>query len=190
MTKEWQLPPAFESDRYKSFLIAESVIEDFAQDRFTPPVVLVKSVTEYFCTKDDAKIALKRFTTQLGGFNEDFDASDDPRIQAALAIGIVTVWASSETENRYAAFRDLVQNSWCVENLWTEVALVVALKNVVFKEALLNLAEQHFVDAEKKLHQAYSDDPSNPTTLDDIWYGHARESRDDESSWPDLLPVD
>ncbi|HCL5922752.1 hypothetical protein KFV96_03280 [Klebsiella pneumoniae] len=184
MTKEWQLPPAFESDRYKSFLIAESVIEDFAQDRFTPPVVLVKSVTEYFCTKDDAKIALKRFTTQLGGFNEDFDASDDPRIQAALAIGIVTVWASSETENRYAAFRDLVQNSWCVENLWTEVALVVALKNVVFKEALLNLAEQHFVDAEKKLHQAYSDDPSNPTTLDDIWYGHARESRDDESSWP------
>ena len=109
MTKEWQLPPAYESDRYKSFLIAESVIEDFAQDRFTPPDVLVMSVTEYFCTQDDAKNALKRFATQLGGFNEDFDASDDPRIQAALAIGIVTAWASSETENRYAAFWALVR---------------------------------------------------------------------------------
>ncbi|MCB5323913.1 hypothetical protein LH412_18105 [Yersinia intermedia] len=184
MTKEWQLPPAYESDLYKSFLIAESVIKDFAQDRFTPPDVLVMSVTEYFCTQDDAKNALKRFTTQLGGFNEDFDASDDPRIQAALAIGIVTAWASSETENRYAAFRALVRNSWCVEHLWTEVAQVVALKNDAFKEALLNLAEQHFVDAEKKLLQEYRVDSSHPTTLDEIWYGHARESRADESSWP------
>ncbi|MEI7234635.1 hypothetical protein ACI51Z_07600 [Pectobacterium carotovorum] len=184
MTKEWQLPPAYESERYKSYLIAKSVIEDFAQDRFTPPDILVMSVTEYFCTQDDANNALKRFTTQLGGFNEDSDASDDPRIQAALVIGIVTAWASSETENRYTAFRALVRNSWCVEDLWTEVALVIALKNDAFKEALLNLAEQHFVDAEKKLLQEYRVDSSHPTTLDEIWYGHARESRVDESSWP------
>lgn len=184
MTKEWQLPPAYESDRYKSFLIAESVIEDFAQDRFTPPDVLVMSVTEYFCTQDDAKNALKRFATQLGGFNEDFDASDDPRIQAALAIGIVTAWASSETENRYAAFWALVRDSWCVEHLWTKVAQVVALKNDTFKEALLNLAEQHFVDAEKKLLQEYRVDSSHPITLEEIWYGHSRENRVDQSSWP------
>lgn len=150
MNKEWQLPPAYESDMYKSYTIAESVIGDFAEGRFAPPDVLFTSVTEYFCAQDDAKNALKRFTTQLGGSNEDFDASDDPRIQAALAIGIVTAWASSETENRYTAFRALVRNSWWVEHLWTEVALVVALKNDVFKEALLNLAEHHFVDAEKK----------------------------------------
>lgn len=184
MTKEWQLPPAYESDLYKSFLIAESVIEDFAQDRFTPPDVLVMSVTKYLCTQDDAKNALKKFTTQLDGFNEDFDASDDPRIQAALVIGIVTAWASSATENRYTAFRPLVRNSWWVEHLWTKVALVVALKNDAFKDTLLNLAEQHFVDAETKLLQEYRVDSSHPTTLNDIWYGHVRESRVDQSSWP------
>ncbi|WP_205408482.1 hypothetical protein [Xanthomonas arboricola] len=108
------------------------------------------SVTEYFCAQGDAKNALEKFTTQLGGSNEDFDASDDPRIQAALAIGIVAAWASSETESRYTAFRALVRNSLWVEHLWTKVAMVVALKNDLFKVALLNLAEQHFVDAEKK----------------------------------------
>ncbi|HHQ3848401.1 TPA: hypothetical protein ACSPXK_000042 [Pseudomonas aeruginosa] len=184
MNKEWQLPPAYESDMHKSYTIAESVIGDFAEGRFAPPDVLFTSVTEYFCAQDDAKNALKRFTTQLGGSNEDFDASDDPRIQAALAIGIVMAWASSETENRYTAFRALVRNSWWVEHLWTEVALVVALKNDVFKEALLNLADHHFVDAEKKLLQEDAVDPSHPTTLDEIWYGHTRESRADESSWP------
>lgn len=184
MNKEWQLPPAYESDMHKSSTIAESVIGDFAEGRFAPPDVLVMSVTEYFCAQDDAKNALKRFTTQLGGFNEEFDASDDPRIQATLAIGIVTAWASSETENRYTAFRALVRNSWWVEHFWTEVALVIALKNDAFKEALLNLAEQHFVDAEKKLLQEDGIDPSHPTTLDEIWYGHTRESRVDESSWP------
>lgn len=184
MNKEWQLPPAYESDMHKSYTIAESVIGDFAEGRFAPPDVLFTSVTEYFCAQDDAKNALKRFTTQLGGSNEDFDASDDPRIQAALGIGIVMAWASSETENRYTAFRALVRNSWWVEHLWTEVALVVALKNDVFKEALLNLAEHHFVDAEKKLLQEDAVDPSHPTTLDEIWYGHTRESRVDESSWP------
>ncbi|WP_426780417.1 hypothetical protein [Pseudomonas aeruginosa] len=184
MNKEWQLPPAYESDMHKSSTIAESVIGDFAEGRFAPPDVLIMSVTEYFCAQDDAKNALKRFTTQLGGFNEEFDASDDPRIQATLAIGIVKAWASSETENRYTAFRALVRNSWWVEHFWTEVALVIALKNYAFKEALLNLAEQHFVDAEKKLLQEDGIDPSHPTTLDEIWYGHTRESRVDESSWP------
>lgn len=184
MNKEWQLPPSHVSDTLKSYTIAESVIGDFAEGRFTPPDVLFTSVTEYFCAQDDAKNALKRFTTQLGGSNEDFDASDNPRIQAALTIGIVMAWASSETENRYTAFRALVRNSWWVEHLWTEVALVAALKNDVFKEALLNLAEQHFVDAEKNLLQEDAVDPSHPATLDEIWYGHTRESRVDESSWP------
>jgi len=184
MNKEWQLPPSYVPDMRKSYTIAESVIRDFAEGRFAPPDLLFTSVIEYFCAQDDAKNALKRFSTQLGGSNEDFDASDDPRIQAALAIGIVMAWASSETENRYTAFRALVRNSWWVEHLWTEVALVIALKNDVFKEALLNLAEQHFVDAEKKLLQEDAVDPSHPTTLDEIWYGHTRESRVDESSWP------
>ncbi|WP_312931747.1 hypothetical protein [Stutzerimonas nitrititolerans] len=184
MNKEWQLPPAYESDMHKSYTIAESVIGDFAEGRFAPPDVLLTSVKEYFCAQDDAKNALKRFTTQLGGSSEDFDASDDPRIQAALAIGIVTIWASSETENRYNAFRTLVRNSWWVEHLWTEVALVIALKNDVFKEVILNLAEKYFADAEKKLLQEDGVDPSYPTTLDEIWYGHTRESRVDESSWP------
>lgn len=184
MKKEWKLPPAYESDMHHSSTIAESVIGDFAEGRFAPPDVLVMSVTEYFCAQGDAKNALKRFTTQLGGFNEEFDASDDPRVQATLAIGIVTAWASSEIENRYTAFRALVRNSWWLEHFWTEVALVVALKNDAFKEALLNLAEQHFVDAEKKLLQENAVDPYHPTTLDEIWYGHTRDSRVNESSWP------
>lgn len=184
MNKEWQLPPAYESEMQKSYTIAESLIRDFAEGSFASPDLLITSVTEYFCIKDDAKNALKRFTTHLDGSHEDFDASDDPRIQATLVIGIVTAWASSETENRYTAFRALVRNSWWVEHLWTEVALVVALKNDAFKEALLNLAEQHFADAEKKLLQEYGVDPSHPITLDEIWYGHTRESRTDDSSWP------
>lgn len=184
MNKEWQLPPAYESEMQKSYTIAESLIGDFAEGSFASPDILITSVTEYFCIQDDAENALKRFTTHLGGSHEDFDASDDPRIQATLVIGIVTAWASSETENRYTAFRALVRNSWWVEHLWTEVALVVALKNDAFKEALLNLAKQHFADAEKKLLQEYGFDPSHPTTLDEIWYGHTRERRDDESSWP------
>lgn len=184
MNKEWQLPPAYESDMHKSYIIAESVIRDFAEGRFTPLDVLVTSITEYFCIQDDAKNAIKRFTTHLGGSNEDFDASGDPRVQAALAIGIVTAWASSETENRHTAFRALLRNSWWVKHLWTEVAQVVALKNDAFKETLLNLAEQYFVDAEKKLLQEDGIDSSPPTTLDEIWYGHTRESQVDESSWP------
>lgn len=184
MKKEWQLPPAYKSERYESYLIAESVIEDFAQGRVELPDVLVMSITEYFCIQDDAKDALKRFSNHLSGFNENFDASDDPRIQAFLAIGIVTIWASSETENRYTTFRALVRNSWWFEQLWTEVALVVAQKNDLFKEALLNLAEQHFVDAEKILLDEYGNDPSAPITLDEIWYGYTSERRTDESSWP------
>lgn len=184
MNKEWQLPPAYESDMHKSSTIVESVIGDFAEGRFAPAEALVTSVTEYFCIQEDAKNALRRFTTQLGGSNEDFDASDDPRIQAALTIGIVAAWASSETENRYTAFRALVRNSWWVENFWTKAALVVVQENDSFKEALLNLAEQHFVDAEKKLLEEHGVDPSHPTTLDEIWHGHTRESRVDESSWP------
>lgn len=184
MNKEWHLPPAYESERYKSYIIAESVIEEFAEGSFSSPNPLITSVIDYFFVQDDAKNAIKRFTTILGGSNEDFDASDDPKIQAALAIGIVTVWASSETENRYNAFKALVRNSWWLEHLWTEVALVIALKNASFKEALLDLAEQHFVDAEKKLLQEDGVDPYHPTTLDEIWYGHARESRFDQSSWP------
>lgn len=184
MNKEWQLPPAYESEMQKSYTIAESLIGDFAEGSFASPDLLITSVTEYFCIQDDAENALKRFTTHLDGSHEDFDASDDPRIQATLVIGIVTAWASSETENRYAAFRALARNSWWVEHLWTEVALVVALKNDAFKEALLNLAEQHFADAEKKLLQEYEVDPSHPITLDEIWYGHTRESRTDDSSWP------
>ncbi|MEI7181987.1 hypothetical protein WCT96_01520 [Pectobacterium carotovorum] len=184
MKKEWQLPTAYNSERYESYLIAESVIEDFAQGRVELPDVLVKSITEYFCIQDDAKDALKRFSNYLIGFNENFDASDDPRIQACLAIGIVTVWASSETENRYSTFRALVRNSWWFEQLWTEVALVVAQENDLFKEALLNLAEQHFVDAEKKMLDEYGNDPSDPITLDEIWHGYTRERRTDESSWP------
>ncbi|KFF84614.1 hypothetical protein [Pseudomonas syringae] len=183
MSKEWQLPSAYESDMYKSYLIAESVIEDFAQGRFATPNTLVKSVTEYFCAPDDANDALRRFTNQLGGSNEDFDASENPRIQAALAIGIVTAWASSETENRYTVFRALTQNSWRVKSLCTEVAVVVAQNNSDFKEALLNLAEQYFVDAEKKLLEENQFDPSAPITLDEIWYGHTGEIRTDESSW-------
>ncbi|MCT8876778.1 hypothetical protein [Shewanella xiamenensis] len=184
MNKEWQLPPAYESEMRKSYTIAESLIRDFAEGSFASPDLLITSVTEYFCIKDDAENALKRFTTHLDGSHEDFDASDDPRIQATLVIGIVTAWASSETEDRYTAFRALVRNSWWVEHLWTEVALVVALKNDAFKEALLNLAEQHFADAEKKLLQENGADPSHPITLDEIWYGHTRESRTDDSSWP------
>jgi hypothetical protein len=184
MNKEWQLPPAYESEMQQSYTIAESLIGDFAEGNFASSDILISSVTEYFCIQDDAENALKRFASHLGGSHDDFDASDDPRIQATLVIGIVTAWASSETENRYTAFRALVRHSWWVEHLWTEVALVVALKNDAFKEALLNLAEQHFVDAEKKLLQEGGVDLSHPTTLDEIWYGHTRESRVDESSWP------
>ncbi|WP_342065493.1 hypothetical protein [Achromobacter kerstersii] len=184
MNIEWQLPPAYESDMHKSSTIAESVIGDFAEGRFAPPDVLVASVIEYLCAQDNAKSAFKRFTNQLGGSNEDFDASDDPRIQAALTIGIVTAWASSETENRHTAFNALVQESWWIDQLWTEVALVVAQKNDAFKEALLNLAEQHFVDAEKELLEEDGNDLSDPITLDEIWYGHTREGRFDASSWP------
>lgn len=183
MNKEWQLPSAYESDMHKSSTIAESIIGDFAEGRFAPPDILVTSLTEYFCTQDDAKNALRRLTTQLGGSNEDFDASDNPRIQAALAIGIVTVWASSETEIRYTAFRALVRNSWWVENLWTKVALVVAQKNNDFKEALLSLADHHFAEAENNLLEEYGVDPKHAITLDDIWHGHHRERRADESSW-------
>ncbi|WP_458127568.1 hypothetical protein [Pseudomonas sp. Z2-11] len=184
MNNEWQLPPAYESDTHRSYTIAKSLIEDFAEGHFAPSSVFVTSVIEYFCDPDNAKNALKRFTTELGGSNEDFDASDDPRILAALTIGIVTAWASSETENRYTALRALVRDSWWVESLWTEVARVVAQKNNDFKEALLNLAEQHFVDAETKLLEEHGIDPSQPISLDEIWYGHSRESRADESSWP------
>lgn len=184
MNKEWQLPPAYESEMQKSYTIAESLIGDFAEGRFACPDVLITSVTEYFRNQDDAENALKSFTTHLCGSQEDFDASDDPRIQAALVIGIVTVWAFSETENRYTAFRALLRNSWWVENFWTQVALVIAQKNDSFKEALLNLAEQHFIDAEKKLLEEYGVDPSDPPTLDKIWHGHARENRVDDSSWP------
>lgn len=185
MNKEWQLPPAYESDMHKLSAIAELVIEDFAEGRFAPPDILVTSLTKYFCAQDDAKNALRRFTTQLSDSNEDFDASNDPRIQAALVIGIVTTWASSETEFRYTAFRALARNSWWVENFWTKVALVIAQKNNGFKESLLSLAEQHFIEAEKKLLQEYGIDPSHPTTtLDEIWYGHTIESRVDQSSWP------
>jgi len=184
MNKEWQLPPAHESELYKSSLIAQSVIEDFAQDRFAPPNALVTSVIEYFCNSDDAKTAFERLTTLTGGSNEDYDSSDNPRIQAALVIGIVTAWAESETENRYAAFRALVQKILLAKWLWTDVAVVVAKKNNTFKGALLNLAKQHFIDAEKKLFEEYGDDPSDPITLDEIWHGHTTERRVDESSWP------
>ncbi|MFF7109343.1 hypothetical protein [Pseudomonas sichuanensis] len=183
MNKEWQLPPTYESEMQKSYTIAESLIEDFEGGSYASSDVLITSVTEYFCVQDDPKNALQRFMTYLGGSNEDFDSSDDPKTQAALTIGIVTAWASSKSENSYTAFRALVRNSWWVAHLWTKVALVVALKNDEFKEALLNLAEQHFVDAEKKLLQEDGFDPSHPTTLDEIWYGHTRESRVDESSW-------
>ncbi|MHA4405400.1 hypothetical protein ACXP0O_08420 [Klebsiella pneumoniae] len=183
MNKEWQLPPTYESEKQKSYTIAESLIEDFAEGSFASPDALITSVTEYFCAQDDAEDALKRFTAHLSGSHEDFDASDHPKIQAALVIGIVTVWASSETENRYTAFKALVRNSWWVEHLWTKVALVVALKNDVFKETLLNLAEQYFVDAEKNLLHEDVVDPSYPITLDAIWYGHTWESRVDNSSW-------
>lgn len=184
MNKKWQLPPTYESEMHKSYEIAKSLIADFAEGSFVPPDLLVTSVTEYFCVQDDANNALKRFTTHLGGSSEDFDASDDPKIQAALAIGIVTAWASSETENRYAAFRALVRNSRWGEQLWTKVALVVALKNYAFKEALLNLSEQHFADSEKKLLQDNGVDPSHPITLDELWNGHTRESWVDGTSWP------
>lgn len=184
MSKEWQLPSAYEHDLQKSYALAESVIGDFAEGRFAPPDVLVASVIEHLCTQDDAKNAFKRLANQLGGSNEDFDASKDPRIQATLAIVIVTAWASSETENRHTAFNALVQESWWIDQLWTEVALVVAQKNDVFKEALLNLAEQHFVNAEKELPEKDGIDQPDLTTLDEIWYGHTRESRGDVSSWP------
>ena len=183
MNKEWRLPPRYKSEMHKSYAVAKSVIGDFAEGRSAPNDMLVTSITKYFCTQDDPRSALNRFATQLVGSDEDFDASDDPRTQAALAIGIVTTWASSETEIRYSAFKALVRNSWWVEHLWTEVALVVAPKNYAFKEALLILAEQNFVDAEKKLIQEDGADPSHPITLDEIWYGHNRESRADDSSW-------
>lgn len=184
MNKEWQLPPTYKSEMQKSNTIAESLIEDFAEGSFSSPDGLITSVSEYFCAQDDAEAALKRFTTHLSGSQEDFDASDHPKIQAALVIGIVTAWAASETENRYTAFRALVRNSWWVEHYWTKVALVVALKNNVFKETLLNLAEQYFVDAEKNLLHEDMVDLSHPITLDEIWYGHTWESRVDNSCWP------
>lgn len=183
MNKEWQLPPAYESDMYKSFMIAESLIGDFAKGCYAPPDALVTSITEYFCSPDDAKDALERFTRKMGGANEDFDTSKNPRIQAALAIGIVTTWASSETESRYIAFRALTRNSWWVKSLWTEIAATVAKSNSYFKGILLSLAEQYFVDAEKQLLEEYPADRLHPISLDEIWYGHTGESRTDESSW-------
>ncbi|MBD9660966.1 hypothetical protein [Pantoea sp. PNT03] len=183
MTKEWQLQPTDESERQKQYAIVESLIEDFAEGSYAPPDVLITAVTQYFCIQDDAKNALKRFTTQLCGVHVDFDASDHPKIQTALVIGIVTAWASSETKNRYAAFRALVRNSWWIEQLWTKVAIVVALKNSSFKETLLNLAEEHFVDAEKKLLHEDCFDPSHQITLKEIWDGHYLDNRLDDSSW-------
>lgn len=180
MSAEWLLPPANESGRYKSYTIAKSLIEDFAEGRFSPPAALVTSVKDYLCEQGEAKDALRRFTTQLSGSKEDFDFSDDPRIQATLVIAIVTAWASSQAESRHPNFWALIRNSWWIENLWAEVALVVVQKNDDFKEALLNLADQHFADAEKKLIEKYGDDP---ITLDEIWRGHSRESRSDQSSW-------
>ncbi|HEM8158861.1 hypothetical protein [Enterobacter mori] len=184
MKKEWQLQPTDESEMHKEYTIVESLIGDFADGSFAPPDILITSVTEYFCVQDDAKNALKRFTTHLGGVHVDFDPSDHPKIQATLVIGIVTAWASSETKNRYAAFRALVRSSWWVEQLWTKVAIVVALKNDAFKETLLILAEEHFVDAEKKLLHEDCFDLSHQITLKDIWDGYYRENRLDDSSWP------
>lgn len=184
MNREWQLPLDFESDMHKFSSIVESVIRDFAEGRFTPPEALITSVEEYFRIEDDADNALRRFTTQLRGSNADFDASENPRIQAALTIGIVAAWASSETKNRHTALRALIRNSWCVENFWTRVAIVIAQKDDGFKEVLLHLAEQYFVEAEKKLLDEYEVDPSHPTTLTEIWHGHTRENQINESSWP------
>lgn len=184
MNKEWQLPPVYETDIYRSYLIAKSVIEDFAQNRYVTPSDLFNSVTEYLSSDlNDAKDALRVFITQLSGSNEDFDSSENPKIQAALTIGIVTTWASSETVNRYTAFRALTRSSSWVKNLWTEVAVIVAQDNRDFKEALLHLAEQYFVKAEKKLLEESQCDPLEPITLDEIWYGHTGETRIDDSSW-------
>ncbi|WP_405124400.1 hypothetical protein [Pseudomonas alloputida] len=184
MSIEWQLPPVHESGRHKSYTVAESLIEEFAEGRFAPAAALVTSIKDYFFEQDEAKDALRRFTSQLSGFSEDFDASDDPRIQASLTIAIVTAWASSETANQHPAFRALTRNSWWVGNLWTDVAVIVALKNNSFREILLTLAEQHFAEAEKKLLEEYEVDPNEPITIDEIWHGHSREPRSDESSWP------
>lgn len=183
MSTEWHLPPAHESGMYKSYKIAKSLIEDFAEGRFAPPAALVTSVKDYLCGQGEAKDALRRFTIQLSGSNEDFDPSDDPKIQATLVIAIVMAWASSQTESQHPNFRELIRHSWWIESLWAEVALVVAQKNGDFKEAILNLADQNLADAEKKLLEEYGVAPNHPTTLDEIWHGNSRESQSDQSSW-------
>jgi len=184
MSKNWQLPRTHESGMNKSFSLALSHIHDFEEGKFKPPAELVASVEDYLCGKNNAKDTLNIFTNQLIGINEELDASDNPVVQATLAIAIVMAWASSKTESKYPAFWALVQNSWWLENLWTDVALIVARLDDEFKESLLNLAKQHFYDAEKKLLEEQSGASNNEISLDDIWHGHSQENRLDDSSWP------
>lgn len=183
MSTEWQLPPTYESGMNREYAIAKSLINRFADGAFDPPSGLVSSIENHLTDPDDAEAALELFTAQLNATLDAMEPHDDPSFQATLSIAIVVAWASSETESRLHAFLRLTRHSWWVAHLWVDVALVLANKDEIFKTKLIKMAKEHFYGAEKNLLEEYSVDPSNPITLDEIWYGHIRESRSDESSW-------
>lgn len=184
MSKDWRLPPAYESEISKAFRVAESIVKRFEEGAFIPPDALITSVKNYLCDPTDPVEALDKFTALLSPPYAAADASEDPTVQASLAIGIVLAWATSETKEQYTAFRHLIRNSWWLHELWTKVAIVMAKSSDEFRQALLSLADSHFADSEAGCIGELESDSMRSFSLDDIWRGHHREARIDESSWP------
>jgi len=71
-----------------------------------------------------------------------------------------------------------------LNELWTKVAIVLAKTNDEFRENLLGLADRHFAESEAGLTKKSGGDSIRPFSLEDIWHGHLREARVDDSSWP------
>lgn len=183
MSIEWHLPHTYESDKFKSYNVAKSLINKFARREFQPPAELITSIESYFISPGDATIAMETFADQINICADDFVLSNNAITEATLTIAMVIAWASTDTENRQLAFIQLTRHSWWVENLWVEVALVVADTDANFKAALLKMSEQHFSDAEKEIFEKEGVDPINSMSLDEIWHGHSRDSYCNTYSW-------
>ncbi|WP_095129139.1 hypothetical protein [Pseudomonas sp. Irchel s3h14] len=183
MNKEWLLPSAYVSSTEKDYNSALVLINNYAAGNVEYSPQLIALIENYFFAPGDAKTALKNFAMQLSDTDEASDILDDAESLAVLCGAIISVWSSKETEGRLPALLALIRHSWWLEQLWPVATATLARLNESFRSTVVTLAAQHFINAEVKLNSEHPEDHADPFTLGDIWSGHIREARSNESSW-------
>jgi hypothetical protein len=181
MKTEWLLPSPYRTDNdYNSAIV---LIKNYAAGNINYPSHLITLIRNYFCNPYDAKIALNEFASELSDTHDASEILDDAESLAVISSALVQVWSSEETTLRTNALLALTRHSWWLEHLWIDSTSAFAKLNEGFRITVITIAAQHFINVEEQLNKENPQDHNDPFTLGDLWSGHFRESRSNDSSW-------